>query len=444
MPVRKCSNGKYRIGSGPCMYHSKEKAERAYVAYLAKNKDEDIDSFGIPKLLSEASVDTVWSRIESTFNFEKWFKATEHEDNFAGYVSGYEDEEEAKERSQGDFDPELQSWDEFIKEQAAEWVDSRMYNWREEFHREAKTDENGLIIYRCISIANIDEFIKKLEKGKYLKGYKGIGIFWAWNEKKAECHWGKGGNYVTIVATVSISSIDFPRTVYLNLNPALGEDEAEIRLKEHATVKILRIDDKNDQVIKDFETPLKVVASDVDQFGVPEITERKQVGTIYHFTSSAGLRGIVDTDYSIHPDAGPRDESAVSFTRDAKLNFRPTIYRGENPREANPAVRLVVDGEKMSDRYKVTPHNDFGGSTDEPFNNAPEGSRRGARRSITPKSGEYPPEAEERVILPRHESLKVKPYLISVDIRKRYEEKLADVISTLERDGIKVNLVDQF
>ncbi len=37
MPVKKCSNGKYKIGeNGKCMYDSKEKAEKAYKAYLAK------------------------------------------------------------------------------------------------------------------------------------------------------------------------------------------------------------------------------------------------------------------------------------------------------------------------------------------------------------------------------------------------------------------------
>lgn len=36
MPVIKCSNGKYRIGSGPCMYKDKASAERAYAAYRAK------------------------------------------------------------------------------------------------------------------------------------------------------------------------------------------------------------------------------------------------------------------------------------------------------------------------------------------------------------------------------------------------------------------------
>lgn len=39
MPVIKCPNGKYRIGSGPCVFTSKEKAERAYASYRAKKHD---------------------------------------------------------------------------------------------------------------------------------------------------------------------------------------------------------------------------------------------------------------------------------------------------------------------------------------------------------------------------------------------------------------------
>lgn len=47
MPVHKCPNGKYRIGSGKCQYDSKAKAEAAYKAYLAQkhsSKNEDIRS----------------------------------------------------------------------------------------------------------------------------------------------------------------------------------------------------------------------------------------------------------------------------------------------------------------------------------------------------------------------------------------------------------------
>ena len=40
MPVHKCPNGKYRIGSGECIYDSKAKAESAYKGYLAQNRED--------------------------------------------------------------------------------------------------------------------------------------------------------------------------------------------------------------------------------------------------------------------------------------------------------------------------------------------------------------------------------------------------------------------
>ncbi len=41
MPVKKCSNGKWRIGSGDCMYHTKEDAESAYAGYRAQKYGEE-------------------------------------------------------------------------------------------------------------------------------------------------------------------------------------------------------------------------------------------------------------------------------------------------------------------------------------------------------------------------------------------------------------------
>ena len=35
MPVMKCPNGKWKIGTGQCMFHSKELAVKAYQAYLS-------------------------------------------------------------------------------------------------------------------------------------------------------------------------------------------------------------------------------------------------------------------------------------------------------------------------------------------------------------------------------------------------------------------------
>ena len=40
MPVLKCPDGKYRIGSGKCMYSTKAKAIKAYAAYRAISHSE--------------------------------------------------------------------------------------------------------------------------------------------------------------------------------------------------------------------------------------------------------------------------------------------------------------------------------------------------------------------------------------------------------------------
>ena len=57
MPVYRCSNGKYRIGNGPCMYKSKKeaniklnKADKAYAAYRAQRAtktQEFSDKYGL-------------------------------------------------------------------------------------------------------------------------------------------------------------------------------------------------------------------------------------------------------------------------------------------------------------------------------------------------------------------------------------------------------------
>ena len=44
MPVRKCSNGKYRIGDGDCIYKSKASAERAYAGYRAAKYAESTEA----------------------------------------------------------------------------------------------------------------------------------------------------------------------------------------------------------------------------------------------------------------------------------------------------------------------------------------------------------------------------------------------------------------
>lgn len=41
MPVVKCSNGKFRIGDGPCVYETREKAEKAMRAMYAEESSDN-------------------------------------------------------------------------------------------------------------------------------------------------------------------------------------------------------------------------------------------------------------------------------------------------------------------------------------------------------------------------------------------------------------------
>ena len=81
-----------------------------------------------------------------------------------------------------------------------------------------------LDIYRMLSLVGGVKAIKP----------KGIGIYWSWDEGTAEAHWGRFGNgavEVLLRAQVSENDVDWEGTIIANLDPSLGEDEQEIRLK---------------------------------------------------------------------------------------------------------------------------------------------------------------------------------------------------------------------
>lgn len=53
MPVIKCSNSKYRIGQGACIYDTKEEAEKVWKALLAKGIYQEESYTDYPKEASE-------------------------------------------------------------------------------------------------------------------------------------------------------------------------------------------------------------------------------------------------------------------------------------------------------------------------------------------------------------------------------------------------------
>lgn len=91
------------------------------------------------------------------------------------------------------------------------------------------------------------------------------------------------------------------------------------------------------------------------------INEAKQVGILYHWTSFASLYMIIRDNYiksanrSVRDDAktiNRADEIGVSFTRDKHFHgWKNRFY----PMEAC----IVIDGDKLSNNYKLFPYNDF-------------------------------------------------------------------------------------
>lgn len=73
MPVKKCSNDKYQIGSGPCMYKSKARAEKAYAAYRAISHMREV----VRRVrLALAAEDTTAANIAKLVRFEVWKKSS--------------------------------------------------------------------------------------------------------------------------------------------------------------------------------------------------------------------------------------------------------------------------------------------------------------------------------------------------------------------------------
>ena len=73
MPVSKCSNGKYRIGSGKCMYDSKAKAESAYKGYLAKKHEiENLKQDIILELKDLKMMDEKLKKVKKIVSDKKW------------------------------------------------------------------------------------------------------------------------------------------------------------------------------------------------------------------------------------------------------------------------------------------------------------------------------------------------------------------------------------
>ena len=136
------------------------------------------------------------------------------------------------------------------------------------------------------------------------------------------------------------------------------------------------------------------------------LKEAKQVGIIYHYTTfEAGLKILKSNQLKAFNAADSTDAKpvfAISFTRDKRFHNDHNVGFEESSFGESPQVRFTIDGDKLSNKFKVGPYSQQG-----VFDKSEKGF-----------------EAEERVIANKPFTIPLSNYLTSVDILVEYKIRL--------------------
>jgi len=138
-----------------------------------------------------------------------------------------------------------------------------------------------------------------------------------------------------------------------------------------------------------------------------EITEGKQVGDLYHYTTfESGLKILQSNQLK----SGEVDDStktkpifAISFTRDKRFHNNHNVGFDVSSFGQRPQLRFTVDGDKLSNKYKIQPYAQIGGS----------GRFEKERKEF---------EAEERAVSNKPFTISILTYIKSVDILVEYKK----------------------
>ena len=99
-----------------------------------------------------------------------------------------------------------------------------------------------------------------------------------------------------------------------------------------------------------------------------KLVEAKQVGILYHYTTLDSLEDIITSNQLLSnvPDVDVDDELDPNINKGGMVAFTRA-----NPKSAQFAIAqyadavLVIDGDKLSNKYKIEPTHQYGGNEDE-------------------------------------------------------------------------------
>ena len=146
-----------------------------------------------------------------------------------------------------------------------------------------------------------------------------------------------------------------------------------------------------------------------------EITEGKQVGPLYHFTTLPSLLDMLNSNSILtrsYSTPSPYGHENLSFTRNKDLDKANAIFwfrLARNRGDIN--VRLTFDGDKLANNYHIEPVRDQTFDSDNP------NSKWSKTPKVVKKKKKYysADESEERLITNKS-SIPLKDYLLEIKI----------------------------
>ena len=143
------------------------------------------------------------------------------------------------------------------------------------------------------------------------------------------------------------------------------------------------------------------------------INERKQVGTLYHFTKYDNMIDIINENFILKSIHGTLTQPYISFTRNKAMSSDTILDQ----------VRIVIDGSLLSDRYKLEPHAD---------------AKAGYGRSSVDES-------EERVSMIRYpKGVDILKCLIRIDVKKPTNTGAAKDLDPEDEDFIEPPFMSKY
>ena len=145
-----------------------------------------------------------------------------------------------------------------------------------------------------------------------------------------------------------------------------------------------------------------------------EITEGKQVGILYHYTSKDGLKGILDSNQLKATEEYylGHDLYYISFTRNKNFHKKGANWNVKTD------YRITIDGDKLSNQYKIHPFAYVPGwdYTDNWEYDWLEDESETERRAFFDATGKYD-EQEERISFKGSDGKidNVKNYILAID-----------------------------